>query len=66
MTQTLLTDQMAEDLEAFAKHRKGAKAMEKGGKVIINVDDVRMLDRRHVEMVHELHPPLGPLCVTST
>ena len=38
---------MATDLEAFARHRKGGKS----GSLKINVDDVRMLDRRHADLV---------------
>jgi len=38
---------MATDLESFARHRKGGKS----GALKINIDDVRMLDRRHADLV---------------
>lgn len=40
-------EHMATDLEAFARHRKSGKS----GSLKINVDDVRMLDRRHEDLV---------------
>ena len=48
---TLQAERMAQDLEAFAKHRKGSKSQGQIQHFKINIDDVKMLDRSHDELV---------------
>lgn len=49
-----IAERMAQDLEAFAKHRKGSKSQGKTQHFKINVDDVKMLDRSHEELTRKL------------